>query len=251
MKPVTIFNFSDVYRRQDFYREIPHEWIDCTDLSGVHGFCDEEALQVIEDRAKEVDGGIRFIDGGNFHYLSYALMKKQQEPYSLVVLDHHTDMIPPRFEGMLSCGSWIRQSLEDQECLQNVIMLGVSDELAGTIEERYQNRVTVYAETDISGEGWLSDFAGQLHEPVYLSIDKDAFSPDELTTDWDQGTMTLKQLHMVWNAINGEAPVLAVDVCGEYNSISGGPLRVEESDKKNSLANGKILNMLLEKRFYA
>lgn len=251
MKPVTIFNFSDVYKRQNFYRNIPHEWIDCSDLTGVYGFCEDEALGVIEERAKEVDGGIRFIDGGNYHYVSYVLMKKLQEPYNLVVLDHHTDMIPPRFGGILSCGSWVRQSLSDKECLQNVSLLGVSDELAQTVGEEYKNRVTVYGETEISGDGWLSDFAGQLSKPVYLSIDKDAFSPEELTTDWDQGSMSLDQLSALWDVICEEVPVLAVDVCGEYNSISGGPMRVEETDKKNSLANEKILDILLKRKFYA
>ncbi len=172
-------------------------------------------------------------------------MKKQKEPFDLVVLDHHTDMIPPRFEGILSCGSWIRQSLEDKECLQNVFLLGVSDELTGTIEEKYQDRVTVYAESDIYGKGWISDFADQLTEPVYLSVDKDAFSPEELTTDWDQGSMNFHQLQMVWDVIREEAPVLAVDVCGENNVISDDSFLAEASDKKNSQANETILHMFL------
>ncbi|MEY8352747.1 arginase family protein [Lachnospiraceae bacterium 54-53] len=251
MTPVTIFNFSDVYKRQDFYNRVPHEWIDCSDLRGVHGFCDDLALGTIEERSKEVDGGIRFIDGGNYHYVSYALMKKLKEPHDLVVLDHHTDMVPSRFEGLLSCGNWIRESLSRRECLQNVILLGVSDELAKTVGGKYKSRVTVYGETEVSGDGWLSGFAGQMDKPVYLSVDKDVFSPEEVTTDWDQGSMSFRQLDALCDVIGGEVPVLAVDVCGEYNSISGGPFKVEETDKKNSMANGKILDILLKKKFYA
>lgn len=161
-----------------------------------------------------------------------------------MVLDHHTDMVPSRFSKLLSCGNWILKSLEEEDSLQHVILLGVSDELAGTIDKKYHDRVTVYTETDMLEAGWLSDFANKISEPVYLSVDKDVLSPKEVTTDWDQGTMTFQQLHLVWDTITEEIPVLAVDVCGEYSRINGGDYRAEEYNKKNSLVNGKILDMI-------
>ena len=86
---------------------------------------------------------------------------------------------------------------------------------------------------------------------MYLSVDKDVFSTSELTTDWDQGSMTLTQFRKIFQIIQKKVPVLAADICGEYNSISGGNRRIEELDKRNSLANEKILRIFLEKKIYA
>ena len=191
------------------------------------------------------------MDCGNFHYVSYVLQKDYKEPYDLVVFDHHADLMVSSFQGILSCGNWIRQILEEQKFLKRVILIGVSDELACAVRENFKDRVKIYTESELSGKDWVSDFAGQLKEPVYLSVDKDVFSSSELLTDWDQGSMTLAQLSRAWDIICKKEPVLAVDICGEYNSISGGNRRIEESDKRNSLANEKILNMFLEKRIYA
>lgn len=205
----------------------------------------------IERRAEKTGGSFRFLDSGNFHYVSYILQKNCKEPYDLVVFDHHADLLASSFEGILSCGNWIRQILKENDFLKRVILIGVSDELACAVREEFKDRVKIYTESELSGTDWISDFAGQLKDPVYLSVDKDVFSSNELITDWDQGSMTLAQLHQAWEIIRRKEPVLAVDICGEYNSISGGNRRIEESDKRNSLANEKILKMFLEKRIYA
>lgn len=248
---MTIFNFTDVYKRQDFYTKIPYEWVDCTDLSGVHGFCDGASLTEIERRAKKAGGSFRFLDCGNFHYVSYVLQKSCKEPYDLVVFDHHADLMTPSFGSLLSCGNWIRQLLAENAFLKQVILIGVCDELAYAVKGEFKDRVKIYPESRMSQMEWVWDFAGLLKEPVYLSIDKDVFSSSELTTDWDQGSMTLAQLNQALQIICRKEPILAVDICGEYNSISGGNRRIEELDKRNSLANETILEMFLEKRIYA
>ncbi len=122
------------------------------------------------------------------------MQKDYKEPYDLVVFDHHADLMVSSFQGILSCGNWIRQILEEQKFLKRVILIGVSDELACAVREDFKDRVKIYTESELSGKDWVSDFAGQLKEPVYLSVDKDVFSSSELLTDWDQGSMTLAQL---------------------------------------------------------
>lgn len=249
--PVTIFNFTDVYKRQDFFKKLPCEWIDCTDLTGVHGFCDVDSFVEIVRRSRKTRGKLRFIDCGNFHYVSYALQKNYKEPYDLIVLDHHADLLTSKFEGLLSCGNWIKQVLKENDSLKHVILIGVSDELADAVRTDYNDKVTIYPESKLPGKDWLKDFSDQLKEPVYLSIDKDVFSTSELTTDWDQGSMTLTQFRQIFELIRTKVPILAADICGEYNSISGGNRRIEESDKRNSKANERILNIFLEKKIYA
>lgn len=171
-------------------------------------------------------------------------MKQQSESFDLVVFDHHADLLLPRFEGLLSCGSWIRQAFEDYENMNQVILIGVSDELSHYGKEEYGQRLTIFSESDIKNEDWLQSFASLLNRPLYLSIDKDVFSKKELITDWDQGTMTLNQFSCALDKIHQKVPVLAVDICGEYNSISGGAFQVEETDRMNSRFNGRILELL-------
>lgn len=246
MKKVTIFNMSGVYLRQDFYQQIPHDFIDFTDLSGIHGFCEEEAAEEIQRRTRKVDGGIRFLDSGNFHYLSYLLLKQQKHPFTLVVLDHHTDMMDSAFGGLLSCGSWIKRAIEEVPGLLNVILIGVNDQLEETIDHSYGDRVTVYFKSQLTEEGWLSGFQHKLAQYVYLSVDKDAFSTVETLTDWDQGTMTIHQFSRIWKAIIETSAVSAVDICGEYDSQRGGHEWTENPDKQNNQFNKKLLEQLQE-----
>lgn len=244
MKPVTVFNFSGAYERQDFYKAIPHRWVDLTDLTGVCGYCDSEALLAIEERAGESPQGVHFIDGGNYHYVSYAMAGQQEEPFTLVVFDHHTDMVPPSFEGLLSCGCWVKRALEDTEKLREVILIGVADELSETIESELRDRVTLYTESMIVDNSWLSHLVLCLKRPVYLSIDKDVLSKEEAVTDWDQGTMTLDQLIEAVRLIKDTVPILGADVCGEYDGRGGDCPETEKGDEKNNLANKRILEML-------
>lgn len=118
MISVSVLNFTGVYERESFYKDGDCEWIDCSDLSGVNGFCDEASMEEIEARISGLSGWIHFIDGGNFHYLSYLMVRKIREPFTLVVFDHHTDMKPSIFAGILSCGCWIKRALDDQPYLK-------------------------------------------------------------------------------------------------------------------------------------
>ena len=143
MKSISVLNFSGVYERQSFYKDRDCEWIDCSDLSGVNGFCDETSREEIDARISGLEGWIHFIDGGNFHYLSYLLMKHIREPFTLVVFDHHTDMKPSMFAGLLSCGCWIKEALDALPFLKNVVLIGVADSLADTAEPDYAGRVRI------------------------------------------------------------------------------------------------------------
>lgn len=259
MEPVTVFNFTRVYEEQTFYRDIPHEWIDCTDLSGVNGFCDDEALTEIRRRMREAKGRIHFIDGGNFHYISYASVMEINVPFTLVVFDHHTDMKPSMFEGLLSCGCWIKRALDDNPKLERVILLGVADELADTVDPEYSKRVTVIPEGEaargsemargsetMEESSWLQAVFDRVSGLVYISVDKDAFSENEAATDWDQGTMTLNQLEAAVRILRSKCTFLGVDVCGEADGSAAGGENSGEMIRLNDRANRRIMEILME-----
>ena len=245
MKSVSVLNFSGVYERQSFYKDRDCEWIDCSDLSGVNGFCDETSMEEIDARISGLEGWIHFIDGGNFHYLSYLLMKHIREPFTLVVFDHHTDMKPSMFAGLLSCGCWIKEALDALPFLKNVVLIGVADSLADTAEPDYAGRVRIISESMAeAGDTWLGILEAEASEAVYLSIDKDAFGREEVVTDWDQGTMTLELLERAYHILDSRR-ILGVDICGEADRDEFFSGQMSASDEQNDAANRRILRMLL------
>lgn len=245
MKSISVLNFSGVYERQSFYKDRDCEWIDCSDLSGVNGFCDETSREEIDARISGLEGWIHFIDGGNFHYLSYLLMKHIREPFTLVVFDHHTDMKPSMFAGLLSCGCWIKEALDTLPFLKNVVLIGVADSLADTAEPDYAGRVRIISESMAeAGDTWLGILEAEASEAVYLSIDKDAFGREEVVTDWDQGTMMLEQLERAYRILDSRR-ILGVDICGEADRDEFFSGQMSASDEQNDAANRRILRMLL------
>ena len=245
MKSISVLNFSGVYERQSFYKDRDCEWIDCSDLSGVNGFCDETSREEIDARISGLEGWIHFIDGGNFHYLSYLLMKHIREPFTLVVFDHHTDMKPSMFAGLLSCGCWIKEALDALPFLKNVVLIGVADSLADTAEPDYAGRVRIISESMAeAGDTWLGILEAEASEAVYLSLDKDAFGREEVVTDWDQGTMTLEQLERAYRILDSRR-ILGVDICGEADRDEFFSGQMSASDEQNDAANRRILRMLL------
>lgn len=244
MESVAVLNFTGVYERENFYKDMKYEWIDCSDLTGVNGFCDDEAIAEIETRIGRLESRMHFIDGGNFHYLSCLLLRKIQEPFTLVVFDHHTDMKPSLFEGLLSCGCWIKRVLDSQPYLKRVIIIGVADELADSVEPEYKDRVRIIPESAAAADdAWLDTLKREAEGAVYLSVDKDAFGREEVVTDWDQGTMTLDQLERAFFVLK-DCRILGADVCGEAerdDSVTG---QMSATDEQNNAANRRILHML-------
>jgi arginase family enzyme len=51
--------------------------------------------------------------------------------------------------------------------------------------------------------------------PVYLSVDKDILSKEELDTNWDQGNVRVDELLSLAKDCLAGRKVLAVDLCGE------------------------------------
>lgn len=236
----TILRFSSVYVKQMLSKVLPDAvMFDFTSLNGVRGYCDEPAAKELRRQLSEVSpDGIHFLDSGNYHYASLFFLEKLKKPFSLVVFDHHTDMQPSLFGDLLSCGSWIWNAVQTLPHLKEILLIGVGEEsLRATREVTLsQAAFSCSPETDgiseyhyhadgmtkdltIAKEGVSADTIGQLyqklHYPVYLSIDKDVLSEEELQTDWDQGSMSLTQLKLACRTLICSLPVLGCDICGE------------------------------------
>ena len=146
---ITVQDFSGVYDCQPYMQGLRKcaqgsadqgakiRWMDCTGIPGTDCYCDDEAVEAIRKGIADAGitdaRGIHFFDNGNYHYMSKIWTDMVQEPFSLVVFDHHPDMQEPRFGNILSCGGWVKKVLDENKFIDNVVIIGVADHLAEEI----------------------------------------------------------------------------------------------------------------------
>ena len=171
--PVILMNFSGIYKEEEFWKDRQISWIEVQDICGTNCYCDEEAIAEINKRTENYPAaGIHFIDSGNYHYMTRLWMAKIKEPFCLLVYDNHTDMQPPAFGGILSCGGWIAASLEELENLRHVILVGPDETAYEQVEEKLKDRVTFLSREHLQGmteaqiNGFLEETVGRVCESL-------------------------------------------------------------------------------------
>ena len=89
-------------------------------------------------------------------------------------------MQQPQWEGVISCGGWVIDVLEKNPFVRNIIIVGASDELISQVPVHLREKVTFYSQAEIDHhKAWPSKAGKLIHEPVYISIDKDASIDNE------------------------------------------------------------------------
>lgn len=240
---IAILDFDETYRQEEFYRDKSYRWINLDDISGVNGYCEEEAIEAIREKLANTNQyKIKFIGSGNYHYVTYLLLEKIKEPFILVLFDHHTDIMPSRFFNMLSCGCWVKRALDENKNLKKVILIGAKKELIDSIGSNYNNRIISFAEPVSDNRKYWENFSKKyIDYPIYISIDKDVLDYSCASTNWDQGCLTLSQLDHICDTICKNHRVLGMDVCGENSITYNGINTTKEDIRLNDEANKKIL----------
>lgn len=244
-KETVIMNFSGIYKNQNFYKNYAEEeifWTELSDLSGCNCYCDAEASDRIRKEIQAFTGkGLHFIDSGNYHYMTRLWLEKLQIPFRLLVFDNHTDMQPPAFGGLLSCGGWIAASLEELPLLQEVILVGPDEEAYTQVEPNLQQKVLFLSREKLSTmtaeekEGFFNNLSEDL--PLYVSVDKDVLCKGDASTTWSQGDMHLSELMSFLELVLERQNILGMDVCGECDMDSC------SEDFLNDHANEAILRL--------
>ena len=244
-KETVIMNFSGIYKNQNFYKDHAEKeifWTELSDLSGCNCYCDAEASDRIRKEIQAFTGkGLHFIDSGNYHYMTRLWLEKLQIPFRLLVFDNHTDMQPPAFGGLLSCGGWIAASLEELPLLQEVILVGPDEEAYTQVEPDLQQKVLFLSREKLSTMtaeekvGFFNNLSEDL--PLYVSVDKDVLCKGDASTTWSQGDMHLSELMSFLELVLERQNILGMDVCGECDMDSC------SEDFLNDHANEAILRL--------
>ena len=250
---IVMMDFSGIYEEEKFWKEEKVSWVNARDISGTNCYCDEEARMALRERIADFPaGGIHFIDSGNYHYMSLLWLEKIDRPFRLLVFDNHTDMQPPAFGGLLSCGGWIASALEELENLKEVILVGPDEEAYGQVEEEFRKKVRFLSRENLEDcrtqEGDILSLVKNFFRemdmelPLYLSVDKDVLSPMSAHTTWSQGDMSLEELKECLKMIlsyykENCGELIGMDVCGECDSKGDG------SSERNDRANEELLEV--------
>lgn len=167
--------------------------IDFRTLEGTSCFCSEETEMKLEAALGPYGPeGLRWIDSGDYHYLSLFFIRKIREPFSLILIDNHPDDQEGAFgEGLLSCGNWVKKARETLPLMS----------------ERECGR------------------------PVYISLDLDILSPEVFSTDWSQGAMGLNELMSLLDGIFERNRVIGIDVCGGLTRGKGANAAILERNR--------------------
>ncbi len=214
---VVIMNFSGIYSSEKFINDKRFKVLDCTHLYGTDCYCDPEAADKIKRLLKPLSyKGIHFIDSGDYHYISKFWTDKINEPFNLLVFDHHTDMQEPAFCSILSCGDWVKEVLDTNIHLKKVILVGPPETMKKTLPQEYRDRVEFHSESElIREEGWRCYLSKHTDVPLYISIDKDILMKKSCPTNWDQGQVSLTLLDEILSAVIEKEHVIGIDICGE------------------------------------
>ena len=135
--------------------------------------------------------------------------------------------------------------LENNPYVKNIIIVGASDKLIHEVPTRLREKVMFYSEAEIDHhQAWPSKAGKLIHEPVYISIDKDVLRKQDAVTDWTNGDMTLLQLQAVLRIIYAHEEVIGVDITGECSATLD-YLSEVRSASVNNKANEELMQMIL------
>lgn len=241
MEEIFILNFSGVYESEDFYQGEQAGIRDLKDLPGTSCYCDCQAQDELRKVLRGERQGLCFLDSGNYHYVTKLRLERIQEPFELLLFDRHTDMQPPAFGQILSCGGWVREALETLPLLKRVYLAGPPRDLfqeEAELIQSYGDRVLWLEERELTAlEPAKAPWAGEEKDlPLFISVDKDLLRPEDAVTNWDQGSLKLDLLERLLEAAGGRR-ILGMDVCGEN------PEQGEQALRINSRTNRRLVDL--------
>lgn len=203
-------------------------------------------LDTLFEKKLPSEYGTVLTGSGDFHHISTLLVERACKKLDLsvslelVILDNHPDNM--RFPFGIHCGSWVSHAARLDQ-VEHIHVLGITSgdvSLAHAWENRlwplFKGKLTYWCmDVNVSWTKTIGignaarrfdspdemvsafvDIQRNRKTPVYLSIDKDAFSKDTVCTNWDQGRMTEPDLCRLIDTLKPR--LVASDINGEVSN---------------------------------
>lgn len=242
--PAVLMDLSGVFSFETFAGAVSK--VDLRSLRGTDCYCDSAAADAIRRAIAHFPvRGVHFLDSGNYHYATKFWLEKIHEPFSLVVLDHHTDAQPPAWgDGLLSCGGWVADVVAANPNLRDVLVAGPPAGSVAEVPPETAAKIAFVREEDLLADNhsWRAAVE-RLRGPVYLSVDKDVLREEDVSVNWDQGALGADALFALLDELAARHPVVGMDVCGEPSAEEAANLGSGESASEIS---GRLNARLLE-----
>jgi hypothetical protein len=187
---------------------------------------------------------------GDFHHVSLALLRRQAEPFNLLVLDNHPDWM--RGVPFLHCGTWLYHAAR-LPLVQRVFHVGgdvdfdnyyrwmapwpllrsrkitvfpaVRSFRRGPWSRLVNQPVRTSRETPAGPERvaeLVRPFRAELaHWPLYISLDKDVLPATEAIVNWDSGHLLLDEVRTLIAEFLGAScnRLASMDTVGDWSPL--------------------------------
>jgi hypothetical protein len=188
---------------------------------------------------------------GDFHHVSLALLRRQAQPFNLLVLDNHPDWM--RGLPFLHCGTWLHHATKlPQVC--HIFHVGGDVDFDNAYRwmapwpALREGRIIVFpavrrfrrgrwqgieheslrpdADTPMTAERLeelLRPYRLQLARwPLYVSLDKDVMTQTDAVVNWDSGHLRLSEVADVLNCFvaASRGNLIGMDIVGDWSPVS-------------------------------
>ena len=215
--------------------------------------CRRQTRQSFE-RALNPDGSnyLTFYGSGDFHHVTFSLLKFHREPMSVVVFDQHPDWdITSPFP---CCGTWVNDALRLPN-IERIIVIGAGAEDLGGAQLWRGNRAAlasgqleIFPATlkfslwpglkkplacgtreggrmrwktveDLGMSALMEDVLARLpSKRIYVSVDKDCLRAEDAISNWDAGELELPDVCGAIRTLRANCELVGADVTGEWSA---------------------------------
>jgi hypothetical protein len=187
---------------------------------------------------------------GDFHHVSLALLRRQRQPFNLLVLDNHPDWM--RAIPFLHCGTWLYHAARLPQ-VQQIFHVGGNMDFDNGFRRLApwpmlrSGKVRVFPAmryfrrrpwSDVANEPvrqnanslvtdkrlhelWLSSRPQLERYPLYISLDKDVMRADDAMVNWDSGHLTLPEVNLILRVFMqaAQSNLLGMDILGDWSTV--------------------------------
>ena len=175
----------------------------------------------------EADFKLSFYGSGDFHHFTLFMLQHYKDPFYLVMFDHHYDVGSFRWRHKdhieYHFGSWLYTAIQMKTCL-GVLLVGPPEHwLTSRLQHipylKNNFNLKVIGEKVTNKLDLYNSLVDEIPKDcnIYITIDKDVLTEDDLITDWDAGSLTIKELFKMLQVLTDKCTdrIVGVDICGD------------------------------------